>query len=129
MTITELQTAIAEARAAYQAAADKATKPELFALSRKVSSLQKQLGDLIADGASPCPDCKSKPVGMVQQTDKGRRFEVGCPQCSGAFKHSDGTMRKHRVKDALMPQHAVEAWNAGPDFWMEAKKDKKAADQ
>lgn len=122
LDINDLVTAISDARAAYQAVANTASAPEKYELSQKVKALQTELRERLAEGANPCPRCDSPAVGVIHETEHGRRYEVGCPVCSGAFVHKDGTKRLTRVKDALMPKHAVEAWNAGPDFWMVPKK-------
>lgn len=68
----------------------------------------------------PCPSCGEQPHGMEHQTGRGNpEYEIGCLGC-GAFLHSDRTIREHRVRGGLKPEHAVDAWNAGPDYWMTA---------
>ena len=89
------------------------------ACGREIRTFQAELGRKIAEGANPCPDCGRLPFGMEQpRPGGGVEFEVGCltPSC-GWFIHTDGTVRGHAARGGLLPHHAVEAWNEGPDAW------------
>ena len=82
-----------------------------------IKALRGELQAVLTEGAQPCPLCGQKPHGMEQPTAKGVEYEIGCLGCK-PFKHKDGTTRRPAVRGGLLPKHAVEAWNAGPDFWL-----------
>jgi hypothetical protein len=93
-----------------------AQKPErVREATDKAKALRAEMSALISEGAEACPHCGQLPHGMEHPSG----FEVGCLSCK-PFQHTDGTMREHRVKGALLPRHAVEAWNEGPDAWRKA---------
>lgn len=106
-------------RAAYQAIANTGTAEEQRPFTERVRALHVEISATIAAGAEPCPSCGIVPHGMEQPTPNGSgiEYEIGCRTCR-AFQHTDGTVRDHRVRGGLLPRHAVEAWNAGPDHWM-----------
>ena len=61
------------------------------------------------------------PTGMAHPTGRGGiEYEIGCTTCK-TIPHDDGTVRQFRTRGGVMPRHAVEAWNGGPDFWLRAK--------
>jgi len=110
MSISESKKRLEAARSAYHKAPTREAR-EL------INVAMKELSSTIADGAEPCPLCGQKPHGMEQPTAKGVEFEIGCLGCK-PIKHTDGTTRRPAVRGGLLPRHAVEAWNAGPDFWL-----------
>lgn len=121
MDISDLKRQIEEARAAYQAIANTAPAADVRAASQKVKAAQAALTAALIDGATPCPHCDEMPHGLEHPTGKGGvEYEVGCLTCK-PFLHTDGTWRAHRVRGGLLPKHAVEAWNAGPDYWMKTE--------
>lgn len=113
-----IKTQLSQALDHYRKIAHAAPAAQVNEASDVVKSLQKQFSDTIVEGAHPCPDCGAAPVGIEQPRPDGRsvEYEVGCRNC-GWFKHTDGTARAHGVRGGLLARHAVEAWNAGPDFW------------
>lgn len=118
MDIAKIKADLGAALAAYREIANTAPAPQVLEASRKARALQEALSAAISEGANPCPDCGAQPHGMEQPTGKsGVEYEIGCLAC-GQFEHTDGTLRWHRVRGGMLPKHAVEAWNAGPDFWM-----------
>jgi hypothetical protein len=115
--IAEIQKRRDDARAAYHEIASTATADELREASMVVEDAQRELSDFIVKGARPCPRCGVMPHGMEQPNTRGGvEYEVGCLGCP-AFEHDDGTIREHRVRGGMMPSHAVDAWNAGADYW------------
>lgn len=121
MTLTELKQAIDEAQARYLEIVNTAPQADVLEAGRRVKALRADLVSLLTEGAKACPSCGAAPHGMEQPTGKGgTEYEIGCLAC-GPFVHKDGTVRQHRVRGGMLPKHAVDAWNAGPDFWM--KKD------
>jgi hypothetical protein len=121
MIIQETKRDLAVAQEKYFAIVDTAPRAELDKAAAEVVRLKKRLAAQIVEGAKPCPGCGEIPHGMEQPKGKdGVEYEIGCISC-GAFEHTDGTMRLHRVRGGLLPRHAVEAWNEGPDFWAKAK--------
>lgn len=116
---------IAEKKAAYLAIVHTAPAAEVKKASEAVRDAQRELVLHLTEGAEPCPDCGNAPHGMEQNRSdgKGIEFEIGCSYSCSAFLHDDGTIREHRARGAL-PQHAIEVWNAGPDFWMTKAREK-----
>jgi hypothetical protein len=108
--IGTLRALISEAKAAY-------LKAETRDNHLQVKSLQSQLSAAITEGAEACPKCGNAPVGIEHQTIKGAEYEVGCMSCP-PFAHTDGTTRRPAARGGLLPKHTVEAWNAGPDYWV-----------
>ncbi len=93
------------------------TAEECRAASDAVEKAQKDLIARITEGARPCPRCGEAPTGMEQPAGKGRtEYEIGCQKCK-PFTHTDGTIRKASVRGGMLPRHAVDAWNEGPDMW------------
>lgn len=112
-----LKSQLGQALNHYREIAHKAPAAQVAAASETVKELQKQVSDAIVEGSHPCPDCGAAPIGIEQpRAGGGVEYEVGCPNCRW-FKHTDGTARAHGVRGGLLPRHAVEAWNAGPDYW------------
>lgn len=114
--VVALKNQIASAKKAYEAIVHEGTAAEVREASDAVRKAQKELSDVISHGADPCPTCGQPPMGMVQYTEGGPTFEVGCTNC-GWFKHTDGTPRDHSGRGGVLPHHTVEAWNMGPDYW------------
>lgn len=110
--ITEIESDLQAAHAAYHAIVEEAPPAKERAASLAVEKLQAELSAAIAEGANPCPNCGRAPHGMRQPDG----FEVGCTNC-GWFRHTDGTIRDHGARGGMLPRHAVETWNEGPDFW------------
>lgn len=126
-TLSETKAQLEVARAKYLEIVHTAPAPEVRAASDVVKSLQGKLSECITAGAKPCPTCEAPPHGMEQPNTRGGvEFEIGCIGC-GAFEHTDGSIREHRVRGGMMPSHAVDAWNAGPDFWQRQSPAKRAA--
>jgi hypothetical protein len=121
MSIQETKAKLATALAKYREIVHISPAPDVRAASASVKALQKQLAAEIAEGANPCPGCGETPHGMEHQFARGLNagvdYEIGCLSCK-PFQHTDGTTRQYGVRGGIMPQHAVEAWNAGPDFWL-----------
>lgn len=114
----ELATALAEARAVSNDLPVSKQKP----YTDKVVALQKELSDVITAGANPCPDCGELPHGLEQPSGKGGiEYEVGCVAGCPDLELPDGTRIQHRVRGGLLPKHAVDAWNEGPEFWTKVK--------
>ncbi len=117
-----------------------ATHPENQAAGNAVIEMQLAIVAHITQGAKPCPVeievtpavlatdgtvatpavtrvCGLAPTGLEQPAGRGRsEFEVGCPVCR-TIAHTDGTTRRVSVRGGLLPKHAVDAWNEGPDQW------------
>ncbi|MDQ2668031.1 MAG: hypothetical protein M3Z05_18815 [Gemmatimonadota bacterium] len=93
------------------------TQEELRRASEAVEAAQHAMIATITKGADPCPMCKEMPTGMEQPNARGGvEYEVGCSTCP-PIQHDDGSTRQPRVRGGMMPSHAVDAWNGGPDFW------------
>lgn len=108
----ELAARVDEARAK----SNTAPAPELRELTVAVKELQQQISDTIAEGANPCPSCGAKAHGMQHDSEAtGTCFEVGCRNC-GWFRVGN-TAVDHSSYGAILPKHAVEAWNEGPEAW------------
>lgn len=121
MSLAETKAALAKAQLDYNAVAETAAPPVIRKASDVVGTLKKQLIAEITAGAVACPGCGNPPHGLEQPRGTGGvEYEIGCVSCK-AFVHTDGTVRLFRVRGGLIPRHAVEGWNAGPDFWQEAK--------
>lgn len=101
----------------YRSIVHTANNNEVKAASDVVKKLRADISALITTGAQVCPICKNPPLGIEHPREKGgAEYEIGCLVCP-AFKHDDGTIRQPRVRGGMIPQHAVDAWNGGPDFW------------
>lgn len=86
--------------------------------SKLVRELQADLSAELTQGANPCPFCGQAPHGIEHPSAAGGFvYEVGCLTCK-PFRHTDGTNRWARCKGGLIPSQTVEAWNAGPDYWL-----------
>lgn len=119
--IQALQAQLAEALAFCRENVDKLPGSKLADATAEVQRLQAEISSEITRGANKCPDCGNAPIGMQHPKARGAfEFEIGCPVCK-PFEHEDGTIRDHRVRGGMMPHHAVEAWNAGPSFWLVTK--------
>jgi len=115
--IGETIKAIEDARARHHKLSQDGRAKESAAVAAEMKAAGKLLVKLITEGADPCPRCAAPPHGMRQPNGRGGfEYEVGCTTCQ-PFKHVDGTIREFRVRGGLLPRHAVEAWNAGPDYW------------
>jgi hypothetical protein len=103
----------------YKLAADPETpQGKLHAVSMAVKDVSREVSAAITLGCEPCPGCQQVPHGMEQPGRRGAfEYEIGCLGCK-PFDHTDGTRREYRVRGGLMPSHAVDAWNAGPDLWL-----------
>lgn len=110
--ILEIESDLQGALAAYHAIVEEAPPRKERDASIAVERLQAELSAAIAEGAHPCPNCGRAAHGMRQPDG----FEVGCTNC-GWFRHTDGTIRDHGARGGMLPRHAVETWNEGPDFW------------
>ena len=117
-TIKELNKARDAVLEKAQALANTGTHSQCQEAMAAVVKAQNDIIAFITEGAKPCPRCGGKPIGMEQPIGKRGRveYEVGCPACK-PFEHTDGTMRKVSTRGGLLPRHAVEAWNEGPDHW------------
>lgn len=116
MKFKEAKSALEAALADYRATSNP-TAAQNTEHTAKIKAARKAVSDAITEGAMPCPGCGERPHGMEQPTVKSKEFELGCLSCK-PFIHEDGTGRAFRVRGGLMPRHAVEAWNEGPDLWM-----------
>jgi hypothetical protein len=120
-TLKDIKRALEQATARYHEIANTAPAPECQALHLEIKRLRAALSAAITEGCNPCPFCGKLPHGMEQPNGKrGIEYEIGCIPCP-PFKHDDGTMRNVAVRGGLLPQHAVDAWNAGPDHFQKAK--------
>lgn len=107
-----------KALADYRAMSATKTAPELEAQSALVKSSAEAIVSAITMGCEACPGCKEMPHGIEQPGKRGTfEYEIGCLSCR-PFEHTDGTRREYRVRGGLIPSHAVDAWNLGPDFWL-----------
>jgi hypothetical protein len=121
--IKDVKAALASAIAEYNDVVHTASANDVRAASDKIRELRAELASTITEGANPCPDCGNAPHGIEQPGRRGTsEYEVGCLVC-GNFEHTDGTIRQHRVRGGMLPQHAVDAWNEGPDAWLVAPPD------
>lgn len=121
MDINAIKKQIDEAQAGYLAIVHTAPAAEVAEASRAVKGLRAALSAAITEGADACPDCGVAPHGLEQPAGRGGvEYEIGCLHC-GAFEHTDGTTREHRVRGGMFPRHAVEAWNVGPAAWLVRK--------
>ena len=115
--LADLKEQLGKVKARYLLLANSGTVAEVRSASQAVRDLQAAIALLISDGAKPCPGCGQHPFGMEQpRKDGGTEFEIGCLSCK-PFKWRDGTVREYRVRGGLVPRHAVDAWNEGPDCW------------
>ncbi len=116
--LKEAKAELAKARARYAEIAPSGSSRELEEQSAAIKSCMQAVSAAITSGCEPCPGCKQLPHGMEQPGKRGTfEYEIGCLTCK-PFDH-EGTRREHRVRGGLMPSHAVDAWNAGPDFWLQ----------
>lgn len=119
----------AEAKEAYRAFADEERERKLRALHEEVKATHRAVSEAIVEGAKPCPTCGKTPHGIRHEVGRGKmkwvEFEVGCLDCK-PFEHMDGTTRRHAARGGLLPRHTVEAWNAGPDLWVQVAAEAKA---
>lgn len=116
-TIKDVKKAIADAVAAYHKIVHSSPAADVKKASDVVKGLRAELSAIITEGAKPCPMCKEQPFGMEQPNGRSTEFEIGCLGCK-PIEHEDGTIREPRVRGGMVPAHAVEAWNGGPDFWL-----------
>ena len=135
--LKELKTQLAAAMEIYNDAEGTATVAQDRANSIVVRDLKRAISAALLEGANPCPRCLvedvdgtttpgSRLIAIEQPTsDGGTTYEIGCSICL-PFVHDDGTVRECRVKGGMMPSHAVDAWNGGPDFWKKAKNQSEA---
>lgn len=124
MDIKEAKKALEAAQSHYLAIESAAPAKDRAEASAKVKDARAAIMAAITEGALPCPISGLPPIGMEQPSSSGRGFEYEIG--SGfhgvkPFRHSDGSIREPRVRGGLLPKHAVEAWNAGPDYWLKAK--------
>lgn len=120
-TINEIKKQIGEAQEKYLAIVHTASGNEVRKASAKVKELQRQLSAEIVKGAKPCPGCDQLPHGLEQPRGKGNaEFEIGYVSGCKPFVHTDGTVRERRVRGGILPKHAVDAWNEGPDFYLKS---------
>lgn len=121
MNLKEAKLALDSALSMHAAKVATATQDELCVITDMVKDARKAVSRAIADGADPCPFCKLEPIGMEHPTTRGGvEYQVGCLVCP-PVEHSDGTKRRVTARGGTMPHHAVEAWNAGPDFWLKVE--------
>lgn len=108
-----------QARARYHQLAEKGTPTEIRAAADAAKAAGLAFTAAITEGAKPCPFCAKHPHGIEQPRSggDGYEYEIGCLTCP-PFKYADGTMRQVRVRGGLLPRHAVDAWNEGPDNWI-----------
>ncbi|MDB4997483.1 MAG: hypothetical protein JWM74_4915 [Myxococcaceae bacterium] len=116
-TIKDTKKKLGVAVARYREIVHTANGNEVKAASDVVKQLRAEIVALITKGAQVCPICKNPPHGIEHPREKGgAEYEIGCLVCK-PIKHDDGTIRQPRVRGGMLPQHAVDAWNSGPDFW------------
>lgn len=116
--LKEAKAQLEKARAHYAEIAPVGSAKELEAQSVVIKCCSEAVSSAITMGCEPCPGCKEPPHGMEQPGKRGTcEYEIGCLSCK-PFTHTDGTRREYRVRGGLLPSHAVDAWNAGPDFWL-----------
>lgn len=128
-TINEIKKQIDEAQGKYLSLVHTAPGNEVRAASAKVKELQRQLSAEIVKGAKPCPGCDQLPHGLEQPRGKGNaEFEIGCVSGCKPFVHTDGTVRERRVRGGMIPKHAVDAWNEGPDFYVKSANEARIAE-
>lgn len=122
-TLNELKQNLKNAKDAYLAKANTAAASEVRDAHLAVKAAQAALGAKLAEGAKPCPRCAMPVHGMEHSGGKRSTYTVGCIGCPPQFKAADGTIREFRVQGGLMPQHSVDAWNAGPEYWAQSTMD------
>lgn len=116
--LQEAKAALSSALTMHAAKAATATQDELRVITDVVRDARKGVSRAITKGANPCPFCKAEPLGMEHPTQRGGvEYQVGCIACP-PFLHTDGTKRQVSARGGTMPHHAVDAWNAGADFWI-----------
>lgn len=120
--LTDIKKKIDDARAKYHEIVHTATAAEVKKASDVVKAAQKELSEAICEGANACSGCSHPPHGLEQPNGRGGvEYEIGCVSGCKPVTAEDGTVRQRRVRGGLMPKHAVDAWNAGPDFWLKVK--------
>lgn len=125
--IKDTKKKLGEALAAAREISNTGTREQQQQATEKVTALQLAISDAITEGAVACPLCKTLPHGMEHPTGKGgATYEIGCIAGCKPITHDDGTTREPRVRGGMMPKHAVEAWNGGPDFWITVAKSEPA---
>jgi hypothetical protein len=117
MSYVKIKQELAAAKAEYNAKCNDLPPAGERELSNKVRELNDKLIAALTAGALPCPMCGNPVHGMEQPGSRGSvEFEIGCVPCR-PFVWTDGTVRNACVRGGLLPRHAVEAWNAGPNQW------------
>lgn len=114
-TVSEIKSEIDEAVNLYRENVDKWNRAEIAKSNEKVKSLQNEMSDTISKGADPCPNCGSKPIGIIRrEVPVGNTnipvYEVGCSVC--APEETKGK-RKFYAAHGGSPQDAVSNWNTG----------------
>src|SRR4051812_19087422 len=116
MDMKAIKADLEKARALYLAIESTGAKVDVEKASPGVKRLKKALSEALAEDPNPGPNRGRAPPGLEQPRPdgKGVEYEVGCNGC-GFFLHEDGTARHYGARGGLLPRHAVEAWNEGPD--------------
>ena len=116
--VVELRNHLRKLKTVHNGGTDTMTVAEARALSDEIAATSASYSLAIAEGAMPCPSCKTPAIGIEHQAGKrGFEYEVGCPHCP-PFTHTDGTQRKVAARGGALPRHTVELWNEGPDYWI-----------
>lgn len=106
MTEQEIRTAIEKKKTEYQKAVETLPWAKVEPITKEIKGLQKQLSELLSEGAKPCPKCGAQPHGMRKPLGKVKgisvtMYVVGCLGCKDTRSYGQS------VKEA------VEKWNAG----------------
>lgn len=101
--VHDLHKELAAQQADYHEQSDRLSEEDRRARTADIQTIRREIADTISEGAGDCPDCGSKPHGMLKRvTEEGVEvYEVGCLQCPD-----------HRARGGS-PQVVVEKWNAG----------------
>lgn len=108
-TYQAVQAAIDEAQGRYnKLTSQRTTKAVDIELEAdQLKNLKQKLLQVLAEGAKPCPSCKTQPAGMKKDS---RTFEVGCLICSPSI--NDAGVQTSFSARGGSPEEAVQRWNA-----------------
>lgn len=126
-TETEVRTELESARAAYRAAANTETVPELADRTERLRELGEELLTVMRGDAVPCPTCGDLPHVHIKTPEHENRgqlipavYEVGCLNCKAVAERVQDRPAVARMVYAATRAPsaalAVAAWNRGERF-------------